>query len=146
MTITEVSVSLPHNENGKVICFASVVFDHCLALHDIKLIRRLDGTVLMSMPSRRMMGHCAHCDHLNPYGAKFCHECGKTFIPRNPPHTNHLGRPVLYTDVAHPITPEYRLEILRAIQEEYVHEQRRAEQSGYVRRHDYTKLHDEGEQ
>lgn len=52
MEITEVRINL--NKGGKVKAFAQVVFDGCFLLGDIRVLEGKEGTVYVSMPSRRL--------------------------------------------------------------------------------------------
>jgi stage V sporulation protein G len=52
MDITEVRINL--NRGGKVRAFAQVVFDACFLVGDIRILEGKEGTVYVSMPSRRL--------------------------------------------------------------------------------------------
>jgi stage V sporulation protein G len=52
MEITEVRINL--NKGGKVKAFAQVVFDGCFLVGDIRVLEGKEGTVYVSMPSRRL--------------------------------------------------------------------------------------------
>ena len=43
---------VPNNEDGKLKAVASVTFDECFVVHDIKVINGKDG-LFISMPSRK---------------------------------------------------------------------------------------------
>ena len=68
-------------DNDKLKAYASITFDDCFAVHNIKVIKGRDG-LFIAMPSRKTVA----------------------------------GE---YKDVAHPITPECRVEIQEKILEEY---------------------------
>lgn len=58
MKITNVRVrktnSEPRGENkGRVLAYASVTFNDALVVHDIKVVEKLDGKILVAMPSRK---------------------------------------------------------------------------------------------
>ncbi len=52
MEISEVRINL--NKGGKVKAFAQVIFDGCFLLGDIRVLEGKEGTVYVSMPSRRL--------------------------------------------------------------------------------------------
>ena len=52
MEISEVRINL--NKGGKVKAFAQVVFDGCFLVGDIRVLEGKEGTVYVTMPSRRL--------------------------------------------------------------------------------------------
>ncbi len=52
MNITDVRVRIVKNDTSKVKASASITFDDCFVVHDIKIIEGNDG-YFMSMPSRK---------------------------------------------------------------------------------------------
>ena len=52
MEISEVRINL--NKGGKVKAFAQVIFDGCFLVGDIRVVEGKEGTVYVSMPSRRL--------------------------------------------------------------------------------------------
>lgn len=52
MNITDVRVRIVKNDTSKVKASASITFDDCFVVHDIKIIEGTDG-YFMSMPSRK---------------------------------------------------------------------------------------------
>jgi len=52
MEISEVRINL--NKSGKVKAFAQVVFDGCFLVGDIRVLEGKEGTIYVSMPSRRL--------------------------------------------------------------------------------------------
>ena len=52
MNITDVRVRIVKNETSKVKASASITFDDCFVVHDIKIIEGNDG-YFMSMPTRK---------------------------------------------------------------------------------------------
>jgi stage V sporulation protein G len=52
MEISEVRINL--NKGGKVKAFAQVIFDGCFLLGDIRVLEGKEGTLYVSMPSRRL--------------------------------------------------------------------------------------------
>ncbi|MEL3907103.1 MAG: septation regulator SpoVG [Treponema sp.] len=81
MQITDVQIRKVLAE-GKLKAYATVTFDDCFVLHNVKLIEGEKG-VFVAMPSRRTKNG-------------------------------------LYKDIAHPITPEFRLVLQEKILSAYV--------------------------
>lgn len=52
MNITEVRIRLVKKDEGKLKAVASVTFDGCFVVHDIKIFER-DGECFIGMPSRK---------------------------------------------------------------------------------------------
>ncbi len=52
MEITEVKV-YPVKDEGKLKAYATMVFDNEFIVRDMKIIQSLEGTLFVSMPSRR---------------------------------------------------------------------------------------------
>jgi len=52
MEITEVRINL--NKGGKVKAFAQIILDGCFVVGDIRVLEGKEGTVTLSMPSRRL--------------------------------------------------------------------------------------------
>ena len=52
MVITEVRIRLKAREDSKVKAIASITFDDCFVIHDIKIIDGNDG-LFIAMPSRK---------------------------------------------------------------------------------------------
>jgi stage V sporulation protein G len=52
MDISEVRINL--NKGGKVKAFAQVIFDGCFLVGDIRVLEGKEGTLYVSMPSRRL--------------------------------------------------------------------------------------------
>jgi len=52
MEITEARVNL--NKGGKVKAFAQIVIDDCFLIGDVRIMEGKEGTVFVSMPSRRL--------------------------------------------------------------------------------------------
>lgn len=52
MEITEVRINL--NKGGKVKAFAQIVIDDCFLIGDVRIMEGKEGTVFVTMPSRRL--------------------------------------------------------------------------------------------
>lgn len=64
MTITDVRVRLVKREEGKLKAVASVTFDDCFVVHDIKIIEGSEG-YFIAMPSKKT-GEGEHKDIAHP--------------------------------------------------------------------------------
>lgn len=53
MTITDVRVRLVSKEGAKLKATASVTYDNCFVVHDVKVIEGTEG-IFVAMPSRRL--------------------------------------------------------------------------------------------
>jgi stage V sporulation protein G len=114
MTITEITVDLADAGSPRsCLAFCSVTFDGAFAVHDIKVIQRADGSVLVAMPSRELSDRCPGCRHKCPMRSRYCMTCGRpvSFTPR----VRGDGRTPGYADIAHPITPKCREAIHAAV-------------------------------
>jgi stage V sporulation protein G len=52
MKITEVRIKLINKEDSKIKAIASMTFDSCFVIHDIRLLEKEDGFIV-SMPSKK---------------------------------------------------------------------------------------------
>ncbi len=53
MKITEVRIRMVKKDEGKLKAVASMTFDDCFVVHDVKIIEGNDGTNFIAMPSRK---------------------------------------------------------------------------------------------
>lgn len=125
MKITDVKVTLANRNYEHLLGFASVVFDDCFVVRDLKVIAGRGGP-FVAMPSRRMTDKCHECGNKNHYQAWFCHWCGTRLDGRRAP-VDDAGKHTLYQDVCHPITQDMRQYINEVVVEEY----QRAIESGH---------------
>ncbi len=124
MNVTEVNVELCEPEPGsKLRAFASIVFDECFVIHDLKIIEGKRG-FHVAMPSRKLKACCPHCHRKNNLLAKYCSECGRQ-LAEDPVERDQDGRMRLYEDVAHPVTSECRDTIGRSVLDAYAREKER---------------------
>lgn len=117
MGITEVRVVLTRN-SGRILAYASVIFDGVFAVRDVKVIEHEQGYVYVTMPSRRATGRCRDCGSTNHLRAKFCNECGIE-LPEMIADLDRWGKPKFYYDQAHPITREFRDKLDHAVLHEF---------------------------
>lgn len=125
MTITEIRIKLTAaTVDDPCVAYCCVVFDSVFVIRDIKVIAK-DGRRFVSMPSRKIMDHCARCRRKNHLRAKYCNNCGERLDPNRGQSTK------LHADIAHPITTDCRMAIQDAILNEYDAEVSRSKQPGY---------------
>jgi len=117
MKVTEVKIKLAEGNNDRLLAFCSITFDDCFVVRDIRLVRGNKG-VFVAMPSKILMDKCPRCSERNHLKAKYCNECGAA-LRRGRAERDSAGREKLFTDVAHPITPEFRSELHGIIIEAY---------------------------
>ncbi|MBU1862950.1 MAG: SpoVG family protein [Candidatus Omnitrophica bacterium] len=113
MDITEVKIFRKDTSDKKLKAFATVTFDDCFVVRDLKVI---DGTKgpFVAMPSRRMKEPCQGCGHRNVVRSKHCNNCGKTLEVRT-----NVSRQDEHKDIAHPITLAFREVIQKAVLDAY---------------------------
>lgn len=130
MKITEVKIKLVERQDDKLLAFASVTFDGCFVVRDIKIIQGTRG-LFVAMPSRKITDRCHDCSGKNHLQALFCNLCGKR-LGNNRSHTDGRGRAKLHADIAHPINSRYRTELQTSIITSYSKELERSRLPGYV--------------
>jgi len=119
VNITEVRVSLREGADKKLKAYATLTFDDCFVVRNVKVI---DGTkgLFVAMPSRRVRESCQKCSHRNVIHSKFCNNCGAALEtalrPLAPDETAYRSE---HKDIAHPITPTCREYIQKAVLEAY---------------------------
>jgi stage V sporulation protein G len=129
MRITDVKVKLAHGDE-KLLAFASVTFDNCFVVRDIKIIQGASG-LFVAMPSRKITDRCTACGAKNLLQSRFCGHCG-TRLPERRGTVDTRGRSKFHADIAHPINSRYRKELQDAILKCYQNETARSRQPGYV--------------
>jgi stage V sporulation protein G len=129
MRITDVKVKLAHGDE-KLLAFASVTFDHCFVVRDIKIIQGASG-LFVAMPSRKITDRCTACGAKNLLQSRFCGHCGARLQERRGP-VDARGRSKFHADIAHPINSRYRGEMQDAILKCYQSETALSRQPGYV--------------
>lgn len=108
MEITEVRVFLRESGDKKLKAYATVTFDNCFVVREVKVIEGNKG-LFVAMPSRRVRESCSKCGQGNPVRSKFCAHCGGTLVvaPRSIEDAAQ-ARQSEHRDIAHPINPEFR--------------------------------------
>lgn len=121
MKITEVRIFPREGSDKKLRAFATLTFDDCFVVRDIKIIEGNKG-FFVAMPSRRIKEPCPQCGHRNVIRSRYCNQCGRGF-PAPPPEAGRVSDPPLFQaehkDVAHPITADCREYIQRTVLEAY---------------------------
>ena len=129
MIITEVRVKLPDATEGhprrRLLAYVSVVLDDCFVVHELKIIQGNTGP-FVSMPSRKLAGHCLGCHSKVPVIDEFCGCCGR------PMPVPDVRDEKFYVDVAHPITQEFRRYLEEEVIRTYEHTLRGASDATQV--------------
>jgi stage V sporulation protein G len=111
--ITEVRVHLVSSRRSKLRAFATLIFDRCFVVRNVKLIDHKGG-LLVAMPSKPRTARCQACSANNSILARYCNACGCRL--RGPGSIRPKGN---FKDLAHPITSEFRRLIERKVLEAY---------------------------
>jgi len=111
MEITEVRVTLRENPEKRLKAYATVTFDHCFVVRNIKIIEGKNG-LFVAMPSHKPKVTCGRCQFKNDLGGRFCSQCGGALGPPMEQATGAVGvgstESQAHRDIAHPITAEFR--------------------------------------
>ena len=123
MKITEVRIFPKDTGDKKLRAYATVTFDDCFVVRDIKIIEGTKG-LFVAMPSRRMKYSCSECGHRNVVHSHYCNQCGGK-LDLNQPHEASSDadqakqRQSEHRDIAHPITLECREAIQKSVLDTY---------------------------
>ncbi len=112
MEITEVKVALRENPQTRLKAYATVTFDHCFVVRNVKIIEGKNG-LFVAMPSRKPKVACPQCHAKHALGFRFCPQCGVAVPQPGSPHATGAGdldspEAQAHRDIAHPITVEFR--------------------------------------
>lgn len=123
MNITEVRVFPTESKDGKLKAFATMTFDDCFVVRNVKVIQGNNG-LFVAMPSRKAMDACPKCRFKNVKGSKFCNQCGAQ-TGRQSAHdsSESTEKHGDHMDIAHPVTQECRVYIQEEILKAYNGEQ-----------------------
>ena len=116
MQITEVKIFKKENRDKKLRAFATITFDDCFVVRDLKVIEGNKG-LFVAMPSRRIKEPCLGCGQRNVVRSKFCNNCGKQLDPNV-----HVTRENEHKDIAHPITLQCREMVQKAVLDAFENE------------------------
>ena len=122
MEITDVKVFLKEGQDKKLKAYATVTFDNCFVVRNVKVIEGNKG-MFVAMPSRKMKDPCPKCHFRNAVRSKFCNQCG-TALPQaelrpQAQSSEDMARQSEHKDIAHPITAECRDYIQKKVLEAY---------------------------
>ena len=127
MEITEVRVFLKDGQDKKLKAYATVTFDNCFVVRNIKVIQSAGG-LFMAMPSRKMKFACPKCNFKNEAGAKFCSHCGAK-LPAQDVTKQPRDAKADHRDIAHPVTKEFREYLQKKVLEAYEQQVAKGESS-----------------
>jgi stage V sporulation protein G len=121
MEITEVRIFPRSAEDKKLRAFATITFDNCFVVRNIKIIEGTKG-LFVAMPSRKVKESCPKCGFKNPARVKFCGQCAAS-MPQGAPVIENSDdrnqRQSEHRDIAHPVTAECRDQIQKKVLEAY---------------------------
>ena len=133
MKITEVKIFQKEDDDKKLRAFATVTFDDCFVVRDIKIIEGSKG-FFVAMPSRRIKEPCLKCHHRNTLKSRYCNQCGASLIgvgdkfkieKNGYSESDEIkSRQSEHRDVAHPITAEFRETIQSVVLNAYEKEKK----------------------
>ena len=133
MKITEVRIFQKEDDDKKLRAFATITFDDCFVIRDIKVIEGAKG-YFVAMPSRRVKEACSRCRHGNVAHSRYCNQCGASLEGQKSKRagvdsedSQSRVRQSEHRDIAHPITAEFREVIQRAVLEAYEKEKLKLE-------------------
>ena len=129
MEITEVRVRLVERKQDRLRAFCTVTLGDEFVIRDVKVIEG-DRGLFVAMPSRKLTDHCPSCRNKNQLRARYCSECGHR-LGENRAQLDERGRPRLYVDIAHPINPEARERLEKAVLAAFHQEAEQAVEPGY---------------
>lgn len=115
MQITKIHINIMNDRD--LLAFVNVIFDNCLAINGLKIVRGKTGTIIM-MPSKVKTRKCPgdRCHRSNAIDAIYCNWCGKEFLD---------DVDAVFKDVAHPINNWFRCEIEGSVMRAYEEEVKR---------------------
>lgn len=106
MEITEVRVSLREGGNRKLKAYATVTFDDCFVVRNIKVIEGNSG-LFVAMPARKIKQFCPRCGKKIELKSKYCSQCGIQ-LPPSPRELEGDKSFQAHQDIAHPINQQFR--------------------------------------
>ena len=127
MEITEVRVALLDDPEKRLKGYATLTFDQCFVVRNIKIIEGKSG-LFVAMPSRKPKVECGACHFKNDLGARHCCQCGHALTPVDRTRESPSGEGHTHRDIAHPITADFRRYLEQTLIEAY--EAERVKQRG----------------
>src|SRR3989338_8081152 len=127
MKITEVRIFKKEDDDKKLRAFATITFNDCFVVRDIKIIEGSKG-YFVAMPSRRVKEPCPRCRHRNVVRSRYCNQCGASLdtgggrertgkADEYDDASQSRLRQSEHRDIAHPITAEFRELIQKTVLE-----------------------------
>ena len=102
-----------HAGERRLKAYATLTFDHCFVVRNIKIIDGKSG-LFVAMPSHKPKAACIRCQYKNDVGGRFCGQCGGA-LPRmagaggwREGRAGEAAEGPAHRDIAHPITMEFR--------------------------------------
>ncbi|MFA5063823.1 MAG: septation protein SpoVG family protein [Candidatus Omnitrophota bacterium] len=124
MEITEAKVALRDSPDKKLKAYATVTFDNCFVVRNIKVIEGANG-LFIAMPSRKVKQPCPKCNFKNELRSKYCNQCAG-ILPQSSTLPERVedgsGVQLEHKDIAHPITQAFRGYLQKIILEAYEQE------------------------
>jgi DNA-binding cell septation regulator SpoVG len=83
MQVESVAISLADSSEGRdsgLLCHAVITLSdeqHIITIHECKLVRVRDGTLVLVMPQRAKTYSCHNCSKKNPESNSYCGGCGE---------------------------------------------------------------------
>ncbi|MDD5504998.1 MAG: septation protein SpoVG family protein [Candidatus Omnitrophica bacterium] len=116
MEITEVKIFSRELDDKKLKAFATITFDNCFVVRNIKIIEGSKG-LFVAMPSRKIKEPCPKCGFKNPARNKYCGQCAAALPPAKivDDIEDKIHKQSDHRDIAHPITAECRDKIQKKI-------------------------------
>src|SRR3989338_4210035 len=117
MKITEVRIFKKEDDDKKLRAFATITFNDCFVVRDIKIIEGSKG-YFVAMPSRRVKEPCPRCRHRNVVRSRYCNQCCANLeagghkpkadgVMEETDALQSRLRQSEHRDIAHPITAEF---------------------------------------
>jgi stage V sporulation protein G len=104
--ITEVKISLREGGNKKLKAYATITFDDCFVVRNIKVIEGNSG-LFVAMPARKMKQFCPRCGKKIDLKSRYCSQCGVQ-LPPPPKDLDQTKASQIHQDIAHPINQQFR--------------------------------------
>lgn len=108
----------PGRRTVRVLAYAAVTFNGCFCVQGVRWLQSIDSGrdyCFAAMPHREHQFACPGCHTRNSCRAKFCNGCGASLLDK----FRGVNVPQPFLDQAHPLTPECRAWLERAIKEKY---------------------------
>jgi len=126
--ITEVRISLREGGNRKLKAYATVTFDDCFVIRNIKVIEGNSG-LFVAMPARKMKQFCPRCGKKIDLKSRYCGQCGAQ-LPPPPKDLDQTKASQVHQDIAHPINQQFRDYLQKKVLDAYNGEKAKTQQDG----------------